>query len=194
ALQLVLILIEEREAGDAHGVRVGFQTLHDEIVILAGLDKWAVLTNRRAIFLNELAVRGLVERLFLLLEVVERLAALMHGKFHEGIARARGGRRAIYEDVDIGQRLVDIAPLLVRIGGKLAVNRDFLGKGEENLLLGQIEVRAFLRIRNGKAVIAEKDFDDVLHAVLRAVLEFGLLDRARSAGQVGMSLAHALAE
>ena len=45
ALQLVGVLVEEGEAEDADRGRVGLQLLHDQIVVLAGLDIGAVLTD-----------------------------------------------------------------------------------------------------------------------------------------------------
>src|SRR5262245_55615119 len=90
ALDLVLVLEQERITEDAKRVRVGFDPLHDEIVVLTGLDERAVLTHGCALLLDELLESVLVQLALLLLEVLERLAALMHGKLDEGIARAGG--------------------------------------------------------------------------------------------------------
>ena len=45
---LVTILIEEAEAEYSKGVGIGDQLLHDQIVVLTGFDKRAVLADRVA--------------------------------------------------------------------------------------------------------------------------------------------------
>ena len=40
------VLVEEAEAEDAEGVRVGLELLDDQVVVLAGLDEGAVLADR----------------------------------------------------------------------------------------------------------------------------------------------------
>src|SRR3546814_4488291 len=47
-LQGILVLIEEGVAEDAVRGRIGVQPLHDEVVVLAGLDEGAVLAHAAA--------------------------------------------------------------------------------------------------------------------------------------------------
>jgi hypothetical protein len=62
ALDLVGVLIQEAEAEDAHRLGVGLELLHDQVVVLAGLDIGAVLTH------------GVADRL-----VLGLLVGLLHG-------------------------------------------------------------------------------------------------------------------
>src|SRR3546814_8429993 len=59
---------------------------------------------------------------------------------------------------------------------------------------GQLEAGTVLRFREGQAVHADLDFDDVRDAVLPAILEFRLLHAARGVGDVGVLRPHALAK
>src|SRR3989337_3701925 len=103
-LQLVLVLIKEGIAEDAERVGIGLDALHDEIVVLAGLAEGAVLAHGRAFLFDELLESVLVQLALFLLEVVERLAAFMHGELDESVARAGGRWRSVNRDDDIGQR------------------------------------------------------------------------------------------
>ena len=58
----------------------------------------------------------------------------------------------------------------------------------------QLHRRAGLGLGDGQAVDADLDLDDVLDAVLLAVLELALLHAARGVGDVGMADADAGAE
>ena len=80
---------------------------------------------------------GRVHLAALLLEVVEFLASHMHGKLDKGIARAGCRRRAVDRDGDIGQRLIDIASLLVHIGHELVAVGHFRCQRQEELRLGR---------------------------------------------------------
>jgi methionine synthase I (cobalamin-dependent) len=116
-------------------------------------------------------------------------------EFVERIAGTRGRGRAEHFDLDVRQRLVDVRPVLVRIRDQLAVRtRHFLGNRHQQLRQGQLERRALLRLRNGKAVKADIDLDDVLDAVLLAHFQFALLHAARGIGRVRMLDADAGAE
>jgi hypothetical protein len=87
-LDLVLVLEQERIAEDSKCDRVGFDPLHDEVVVLTGLDEGTVLTHGRALLLDEFFESVLLQLTLLLLVILKRLAALMHGKLDEGVARA----------------------------------------------------------------------------------------------------------
>ena len=65
---------------------------------------------------------------------------------------------------------------------------------EEELSQRQLERRALLRLRQGQAVEPDLDLDDVLGAVLLAVVELALLHGARCVGGIGMIFADSGAE
>ena len=69
-----------------------------------------------------------------------------------------------------------------------------VGQRQEHLLHRELQGRAGLGLGDRQAVEADLDLDDVLDAVLLAVLELALLDGARGIGDVGMGLADAGAE
>ena len=113
----------------------------------------------------------------------------------EAVARAGGRGRAQHLDLDVGQRLVDVGPGLVGVVDELAVLVGHLrGQRQEHLLHGELDGRAGLGLRDRQTVDADLDLDDVLDAVLLAVLELALLHGARGVGQVGVGLADAGAE
>src|SRR5918996_3324222 len=120
ALDAVHVLLEEAVAEDAERVRVAAQALHDEIVVLAGLDEGAVLAHGGA----DLGHAGLVE----LCDGLRLLAAGLHDQLDEGVARAGRRRRAVDLDLRVWQRAVDVAPVLVRVRLDLAVDRHLLGQ------------------------------------------------------------------
>ena len=72
--------------------------------------------------------------------------------------------------------------------------RNFLGQRQEQLASVKLIGRALLGLRHRQAVEADVDLDDVLDAVLLAVLELALLHAARGVGRVRMRLADAGAE
>ncbi len=91
AVQLGGVLVEEGIAEDADSVRVGFQFLNDQVVVLTGFDESAVFTDCRAglaFFFHRFDGFG---------------AGLFHHQFDEGVARAGGRRRAENLDLDGGQ-------------------------------------------------------------------------------------------
>src|SRR5680860_299588 len=193
-LKLVLVLVQERVTEDAERLRIGFNALHDQIVVLTGLDEGAVLAHGRALLFDERLVVALLKLALLLLEEVERFAALVHGKFDESVARAGSRRRAIDRDHHVRKRLVDIAPLLVRVRHQLVAVRNLGPKSEEDLLLAEIHRLALLGLGDGKAVIADQELGDVRDSVLGAKLKLRLLHSARRAGDIRVVLTDALAK
>ena len=169
---------------------LAFELLHDDVVVLAGFDVGAVLADRFPQLLEALGVR--------LLHVLERcdlLGADFHEQLMEAVARAGGRGRAQHLDLHVRQRHVDIGPVLVGVGDELAVLvGNLLGKSQEHLLHRQLDGRAGLGLGDRQPVDADLDLDDVLDAVLLAILELALLHRPRGVGKVGMGLADAGAE
>src|SRR3546814_8521309 len=102
ALHLVAVFLKEAVAEEAQRVGIGGQLLDDEVVVLTGFDKGAVLTNLRADFLVLLLVR-LGERLHSRVGV----AARNQVELMQRVAGAGRGRRAIDADGDGRKRRVD---------------------------------------------------------------------------------------
>src|SRR3546814_15602636 len=100
------------------------QPLHDEVVVLAGLDEGAVLAHAAA----DLFHACLLERL----DLLEGAAALVHDQLDEGVAGAAGRRRAEHLDLDIREAGVDLAPLGVGVGANLAVLRHLGSQSQED--------------------------------------------------------------
>src|SRR3546814_74684 len=99
ALHLVAVFLKEAVAEEAQRVGIGGQLLDDEVVVLTGFDKGAVLTNLRADFLVLLLVR-LGERLHSRVGV----AARNQVELMQRVAGAGRGRRAIDADGDARKR------------------------------------------------------------------------------------------
>ncbi len=158
---------------------VGFELLHDQVVVLAGFDESAVLAD--------FAAALLIRRLDL------RLAGGVHDELDEGVAGAGGRRRAENLDLRGGQRGVDVGPVDVGVGDDLAVDRDVLGKRLEDLVLGQVDRGAGLGVGEHDAVEADLDLDRGDAGGL-AGLELLRLHGARGVGEVGGVLADAGAE
>src|SRR5919106_6225891 len=84
-LQLVQILVEERVAEDTVSIRVGFDALDDQVVVLAGLDERAIGAHALADFLLAVLAQRLDRRTL--------AAAFYDDELDPGIAAARGRRR-----------------------------------------------------------------------------------------------------
>jgi hypothetical protein len=188
-LQRVLVLVEERVAEDAQRVRILHQTLHDQVVVLAGFDERAVLAHARADRFPAVLV-GVLEGG----DRREGVAAVVHHELDEGITGARRRRRAEHHDRGVGQRRVDVAPGLERVRDDVAAELHLGGQRLENLRLRQVEVGAVDRVRDRKTVGADIGLGDVGHAVRGAQLELGAGHRPRGAGDVGEVGADAAAE
>ena len=188
ALDDVGVLVEEAEAEDADGGRVGLQLLNDQVVVLAGFDEGTVFPHGMGDGLE-----GLLVFLAHGLQHLELPRAAFHGEFDEGVTGTAGRRRAQDLDLGVRQRRVDVTPLGVGIRHQLAVDRDLLGQGLEDLLLGQRDVRAGLVVGQDDAVEADLDLDHG-DAVLAAGLELRGLDAARGIGDIGVLGADAGAE
>ena len=93
-LDLADVLLEEAVAEDAQRLRIGLELLHDQVVVLAGLDVAAVLADRVA----DLLEAGLIDVLQRL-DPAEGLAAGFHDQLHERVARAGGRRRTQHLDL-----------------------------------------------------------------------------------------------
>src|SRR5690606_37767640 len=170
------------------GPRISLETLHDKVIVLAGLNEWTVLPHAAALDFHQLLVSRLVELCLLLFHEVESLAALLHGELDERIARAGCRGRAIGENRGIGQRRVDVAPLLVRVWSELAVHRDLGCKGQIDLSFGQIHRLSFAGLRDGYSVVPNQLLCDIGNAILLALGPLGLLHRPRGTGNVWVLL------
>ena len=94
-----------------------------------------------------------------------------------------------------GKRRIDVAPLLIRVGleAALAVGH-ILGERQVELLERDVHAGRGLRVGQDDAVVADLYLGDLLHAVLRAALHLGLLDRPGSVADVGSTDPDPLAE
>ena len=111
ALNFISVLIKEANAEDAVSIRIGFELLHYQVVILTGLNIRAVLTDaaaERLICLLVLLLHRLKRR--------ERLAATLYREFVKGVAGAGSRRRTQDFDLRVRQRRSDVTAGLVRIG------------------------------------------------------------------------------
>ena len=132
--------------------------------------------------------------LFQRLEAGEFLASHFHAQFDERITRAGSGRGAQYLDLLLGQAAIDVAPHLVRVGNQLVAALGIghiLGQSQEELLELQLHRLGVFAVRQHDTVIADLDFDDLLHTIAGAGLFLGGLDGSGSVGNVGSFHAHA---
>ena len=190
ARQFGLVAFEERIAEHAERGLVGFQFLHDDVVVLAGLHIGAILAHRLPDRLEGLGVLVLQR-----LQAVDGQRALFEEQLVQRVARARSWRGAKHFDLFGGQRGVDLGPLGVRIVDQLAlVVRHFGGQRQEHLFQRQFHRRTVLGLGQRQAIKTNVQLDDAGDAILGASLELGLLDAARGVGGVGFVLAGALAE
>ncbi len=186
-LQLVAVLLEEAVAEDADRGRIGLELLHDQIVVLPGIDIGAVLADRLA---GRLAVLVVGDHL----DFRELGATSVHHQLEKGVAGTGGRRRP--QDLDLLRRhaRIDLRPGPVGIGGQPAVDRHFLCQGQPDVPDRQFIARMGLGIRQHDAVEADPDLDDLRHAVRPAGLDLAVLDLAAGIGDVGLVLADAGAE
>ena len=81
-LNFVCVLLEEREAKDAKSDWIGFQLLHDQVVVFSCLDEGAVFANG----LTELLLVFFIELKTCFLST--SLAFFIYDKLHERVASA----------------------------------------------------------------------------------------------------------
>src|SRR5690606_29906399 len=112
----------------------------------------------------------------------------------EDFTRAVLFARDVSGDLDVRQVLVDFRPLLVGVGDKLAVDDDFSGEREVDVLRLELQVGIAAVGGEDDAVIADLDFLDLGDAGSLAGLDFAALHRARRIGDVDGVRADALAE
>ena len=191
ALDLLHVLVEEAEAEDAERIRVGLQLLHDQVVVLAGLDECAVFTDRMADRLVAIAIRRLQGS-----DPGRRLASALHGQLDECITRTRSRRRT--EHLDLGGRQfgVHIGPGLVGILDEFALSTTghFLGQCEEDIFARQFHRLGADGIGEDDTVVTDLNFDDLGDAIGGAGPDFGRLDGARRVRDVGIVHTNAVAE
>src|SRR6185436_4649362 len=192
ALQLVDVLLEEAVAEDAHGILVGRELLHDEVVVFAGFDVRTVFTY---------GVAGALEARLVLrtqrLQPGKSAAARFQVELGKRIARARGRRRPQHFDLHRRKRLVDVFPGVERVGdqrGRIRRIRHGLRQRQVHVAAREHQRVAGLALCNHDAVVAHLDLDDFLDAVLRAGLELGGTDAARRVRDVGKLRTDAVAK
>ena len=122
------------------------------------------------------------------------LAAVSEDLLFEDFARAVLFARDVGGDFNVRKRRVDFRPLLVRVGDELAVDDDFSGQSEVEILRLELQVGIAGVGRENDAVIADLDFLDFGDAGCLAGFELRVLDRARGVGDVDRVRAYALAE
>ena len=176
-LHAVAVFFHEGKAEHAQRLRIGGNLLHNQIVVLAAFDIGAIFAH----LLADLLV-GVLVALFQGLHRRFAVAALEHVQLVETVARAAGRRRADHLNADIGQRRVYIFPgarpigaLAERIGSQRQIDIAFGERGE----IG------FARLGDDQAINTDLQFDQALHTVLGAILDFALLDAARCVGGIG---------
>jgi hypothetical protein len=100
-------LLQKAVTEDTERTRICLELLHDEIVILARGNEWAVLPN----LLADLLALRVTERTHLL----ETRASCFHCKLDESVARTRGRRWPEHLDRNIRQRRFYFRPSSVGI-------------------------------------------------------------------------------
>ena len=137
----------------------------------------AVLADRLPHLLESLGV-GLLQRL----QRVDAFGALLHHQFDEASRACRrwaAGRALRSSRREATDRSRSRSCRDWRRACRPGIG-NFLGERQEDLLLGEAEIRTGLGIGDGQAVEADLDLDDVGDAVLGAIFELALLDlRAR---------------
>jgi hypothetical protein len=122
------------------------------------------------------------------------LAAVSEDLLFEDFARAVLFARDVGGDFSVRQVLVDFRPLLVRVGNELAIDDDFSGEREVEILRLELQVGIAGVGCKDDAVVADLDFLDFRDASGLAGFNFTVLDRTRRVGDVDGFRADALAE
>src|SRR5690606_19658613 len=180
-LQGVTVLIVEAQTEDADRVRVALQACKRLGVVAGDLYDNVLADIEAGIF-------GSVSR------KLGSFAAGNENLFLEDFTGAVVGCRDCESNRLIGKRRIDVLPRLIGVVDQLAIYRDLRGDRLENMHRLEGEVRLVGAGREDNAIIAELDFEDLVHAGLVAGFNLGSPDAARGIGDVDRVVARTLAE
>ena len=100
------------------------------------------------------------------------------------VTSTRGRRRTHYTDRLVWQAGINIAPVLVRVGYPLAIDRHLGTQGQEQLFQGDVQILGIFGAGDNDTVRTNTEFGDISYAILLAQLIFRRLHTTRSVGNV----------
>ena len=184
-IQTIFIHGQVAVAEDARRIGIGFQLLHDEVVIFTGFHINPILAHRHASVLEPCIV------LFLFgLDPGDFLTSTFQSQLSKGIAGTGARRRTQYLNLGGRQSRVNLVPGLVGVidqGTALGVIgvRYLFGQRQEDLLAGQRQGGlGFFGLGHDDTIKADLDLDNVLHPSFLTSVIFRLLHLARGIGNV----------
>ena len=192
-LQLVGVCLIKAEAEHADRLLVAGQAGECLAVVAVDVHRHSVLANFCASLVNVFLRPG-GRCLFPNVARARLLATGPQDLLLEHFARAMLFARHKKCDRPIRERTVHVLEALKPVVYDRAILWNLRPNSEKNVLRRQREDRALGVAREHNAVVAELHFDDIGHAVLRAIGDFFRLHFARGVGNVDCLLADARAE
>jgi len=160
--------------------------LHDQVIVLAGIDIGAVFADRLGSRLKQFRVH--------FLQIAHRFfGTMLHDEFDECIAGTRRRGRTKHFDLNARKRRIDLVPSRVGVWNELAVFPNILREREEDRLTADRDARAALRVGQNDPIKSDFDLGDI-DTLTGAILGLRGLDPARRVGDVRVAFANASAE